>query len=743
MKHAIWSLAVLTVVFAPLPADAQRYEDDVTVARVAFVGGAVSYQRGDLDGWNDLRINTPLMTGDSIYAPEDGRAEVELGHGAVVRLDGGTQLDLLNNSDDVTQLGIDEGVLDLRTRGTSRNDTIEIDTPSAAATILERGHYVVYVNDETATYSVIRGSLSVAVDGQQLDVFEGESLELENTDPPSYAYTRIESGTPFQDWCDRRASRYERSSSVRYVNEQVVGCEDLDEHGSWRDVNEYGRVWVPAGVGPGWAPYQTGRWIWQDPFGWTWVSYEPWGWAPYHYGRWAYVNNFWAWVPPPPPGYRGPAVVMSIQPRYAPALVAFVGGRNWGVSVSIGGPAIGWVPLAPAEHYYYPWQAPTRVVNNYRNITVINAVTVVNYNTFATEPVRPIRVAPAQIRQAPVLGPTVAVAPTRQSLVPSGAPGGAAPAPRARTERQLVARLVPPPKPKPFDQKVTEIERTGKPVAAPVAKPPAVGKPFTPEAPAPADTRVRSFSPPRGGQARRELQARPGAAARPPKPIERDIKPPPAKGQRTPVTTQPGAESPGNRRPTRPEPQAAPQAPERPAAGQAPPRETSPRENPPREAPPRETQPPEARPPEVEHPQPRPPEARRPDSPRPPEAQPPEPRPTPGPPSDRTAPQRGNPKNHPNDQTPRSQAQPPPPPSNAPSDRPKSAGPMPKRTPKEQDAPKPAEAAPERPPSDQPQPAPKPAPEPKGKKKPKPKEKAKETDDQGSKPPEPPPENQN
>jgi len=673
-----------------------------------------------------------LMTGDSIYAPPEGRIELEMENGAVVRLDGGSQLDLLNSSGDVTQLGIDEGVLDLRTRGGSRNATLEIDTPSAAATILERGHYLVDVNDETATYSVIRGSLSVSVDGQQLDVYEGESLELTNTDPPTYAYTRTDSSTPFQDWCDRRASRYERSTSVRYVNEQVVGCEDLDEHGSWREVNEYGRVWVPAGVAAGWAPYQSGRWIWQDPFGWTWVSYEPWGWAPYHYGRWAYVGDFWAWVPPPPPGYRGPAAVMSIQPRYAPALVAFVGGRNWGVGISVGGPAIGWVPLAPTEHYYYPWQAPPRVVNNYRNITVINAVTVVNYNTFATEPVRPIRVAPAQIRQAPVLGPSASVAPTRQSLVPFAAPGGAAPAPRVRAERPLVARLVPPPKPRPFDQKVAEIERTGKPVVAPVPKPAAVGKPFTPDAPAPAGTRVRPFSPQRGGEPRRELQARPGATTRPPTPIERDIKPPPPKAQRTPATTQPAPEPPGNRRPMRPEGQTATPAP---APREAPPRET------PRQAPPREAQPPEARPPEVEHPAPRPPEARRPDAPRPPETQAPDARPAPGPPSDRNQPPRGNPKNQPTDQAPRPQAQPTPPPSSTPSDRPKSAGPMPKRTPKDQDATKPAEAAPQRPPSDQPQAAP--PPEPKGKKKPKPKEKAKEADDKGNKPPEPPPGDQN
>ena len=68
--------------------------------------------------------------------------------------------------------------------------------------------------------------------------------------------------------------------------------------------------------------------MWDPYFGWTWVDSAPWGWAPYHYGRWVFVSGLWAWAP-------GRVVV---RPVYAPALVAFLGGR---VSLSIGvvGPA--------------------------------------------------------------------------------------------------------------------------------------------------------------------------------------------------------------------------------------------------------------------------------------------------------------------------------------------------------------------------------------------------------------------
>ena len=81
-----------------------------------------------------------------------------------------------------------------------------------------------------------------------------------------------------------------QSVSSRNVGPGVYGTEDLDTAGTWSSVPEYGNVWHPN-VGPDWAPYQSGRWVWEDWYGWTWVSYDPWGWAPYHYGRWFHQQS--------------------------------------------------------------------------------------------------------------------------------------------------------------------------------------------------------------------------------------------------------------------------------------------------------------------------------------------------------------------------------------------------------------------------------------------------------------------
>jgi hypothetical protein len=95
-------------------------------------------------------------------------------------------------------------------------------------------------------------------------------------------------------------------------------------------------------VSADWAPYSMGRWAWEDWYGWTWISSDPWGWAPYHYGRWFNRPGFgWYWYP----GARG-------RHYWSPALVGFFGWGGGGLGFGFGN--IGWAPLAPYE-VFYPW----------------------------------------------------------------------------------------------------------------------------------------------------------------------------------------------------------------------------------------------------------------------------------------------------------------------------------------------------------------------------------------------------
>jgi hypothetical protein len=52
------------------------------------------------------------------------------------------------------------------------------------------------------------------------------------------------------------------------------------------------------------------------------------------------------------------------RPVFAPALVAWIGGSNVSVGVSIGGPSVGWVPLGPREIYHPTYQVTNIYVRN-------------------------------------------------------------------------------------------------------------------------------------------------------------------------------------------------------------------------------------------------------------------------------------------------------------------------------------------------------------------------------------------
>ncbi|MGI8746549.1 MAG: DUF6600 domain-containing protein [Bryobacteraceae bacterium] len=117
-----------------------------------------------------------------------------------------------------------------------------------------------------------------------------------------------------------------------------------------------------------------GHWAWIEPWGWTWVDDAPWGFAPFHYGRWAVIGGGWGWIP-------GPA---RVRPVYAPALVAWVGGPRFNLSISVGGGGggVAWFPLGPREVYVPGYRASPAYINRVNTTnTTINNVNVTNvYN---------------------------------------------------------------------------------------------------------------------------------------------------------------------------------------------------------------------------------------------------------------------------------------------------------------------------------------------------------------------------
>lgn len=134
-------------------------------------------------------------------------------------------------------------------------------------------------------------------------------------------------------------------TKYRYGVGVEIFYSSLAPYGEWVEA-EFGYVWRPLYVRPGWRPYMYGRWVWTI-YGWYWVSYEPFGWAVFHYGRWHYDDYYgWIWIPD---HVWGPAwVEWRYNNRY-----------------------IGWAPLPPYARfsitvgisYTRRWSAPVHYWN--------------------------------------------------------------------------------------------------------------------------------------------------------------------------------------------------------------------------------------------------------------------------------------------------------------------------------------------------------------------------------------------
>jgi hypothetical protein len=439
-------------------------------ARLSLIEGSVSFQPGGVDDWVPATLNRPLTTGDRLWTDAGARTELHLGS-AVFRLNGRSNFTFLNLTDLAAQVQLSSGTLSVRVRNLASQETLEIDTPQAAFSLVTPGEYRIDVTERgDATIATVRGGEAELASGE--DVFRIHARDqvriAEENGRPVFDRRPAPVADPFDNWCQARDRREDRSESARHMSRDIPGYADLDDHGVWREDQQYAWIWMPH-VAPGWAPYHYGHWAWIEPWGWTWVDDAPWGYAPFHYGRWVFVGSAWGWVP-------GPIVV---RPVYCPALVAWVGGPHFSIGISIGGPPVGWFPLGPREVWVPPYHHSPRYIErvNVTNTVIVNRTVINNVNVnyvnrrvpgAMTAVPRDIMMSGRSVGGAAIrvpndiaaradVGPLAAIAPQRGALLDGRGPGGSAPPP-AVTNRRFVARESPPAPPVPFAQRQTALQ---------------------------------------------------------------------------------------------------------------------------------------------------------------------------------------------------------------------------------------------------------------------------------------------
>ena len=589
------------------------------VARLGYMTGAVSFSPAGEDDWVQATINRPLGTGDRLWADAGARVEIQVG-GAMIRLNAGTGISVLNLDDRIAQLQLTQGALNVRVRRLDPGQVFEVDTPNLAFTLREPGAYRIEVDpDGNATTIVMRkGQGEVYGEGAGYVIDSRQPYRFTGTGLREYEYVDAPRLDEFDGWSSDRDRRYDNSSSARYVSQDVVGYQDLDANGTWRVDPSYGNVWVPNRVAAGWAPYSDGHWAWVDPWGWTWVDDAPWGFAVSHYGRWANLRGTWGWVPGP----------VRTRAYYAPALVAFVGGDKFQLSISSGNVGgVAWFPLGPRDVYRPSYSVSRGYFENInRSNTVINNTVINNYynNSNVTNVVYANRQVPGAVvavpttafvqsqpvsraavrvsREMSASGPVAvvpSVAPTERSVRGAAAQGNKPPT--RVFERPVVARTAPPAAPvgfaaqqqrltakpgKPLDDAVRRELKPAAAAPAPVVRvvtqtqnaPPTLRPPPTAPGARPNDARGRDEQ--RGRGEPREQRGQPAAPppVTPQRAVPAPAAPPPQAAPPAPVAQPPDQRGRGEPREQRGQPVApAPAPPQRAApAPAAPPPQAAP-----------------------------------------------------------------------------------------------------------------------------------------------------------------------
>jgi len=368
--HRTPAILALSFLLAWLPALAQSdadpaYGDDYRAGdfgRVRYQENGVTIQRAAADPGappvGDVDVNAPVYPGDTVVTGADQRFEAQLAGGSLVRVDRASEITFLALPDpyaefkDNTILQLAEGTIQI-TAFLGDKEEFRVDTPACSVYLLGDGDFRIEANRQGRTRVVShRGVAEVVGEGGSVLLRAGMISEAY---PGSYPSTPEPFNTfvadDFDGWVEAREATYRVRD--RYADDPGYSAEayeavpsevrpyygELSQYGRWAYTVDYGYVWYPSGVSVSWRPYYDGYWDY-GPYGYFWVSYEPWGWAPYHYGRWAWVaGHGWGWIP---------------GRVFAGAWVAW----SWGSLY------VGWAPLGywnypvyvgtPYYHYYDP-----------------------------------------------------------------------------------------------------------------------------------------------------------------------------------------------------------------------------------------------------------------------------------------------------------------------------------------------------------------------------------------------------
>jgi len=122
--------------------DTEDYDVDARVVRLSLIHGDVSVQRKDSDQWEAVRLNTPLVEGDTIATGAEARAEIQIDARNFLRVAPDSVLRIVTLRKEGIALSLSQGTATVRLASFDHDhEYFEIDLPKTTVAAESKGLY--------------------------------------------------------------------------------------------------------------------------------------------------------------------------------------------------------------------------------------------------------------------------------------------------------------------------------------------------------------------------------------------------------------------------------------------------------------------------------------------------------------------------------------------------------------------------------------------------------------------------
>src|ERR1700688_3322564 len=132
-------LVIAAVPGSARPASAEE-QPPALVGRVSTIAGQLGFHVKGETEWSAASVNYPVATGGSFWTDPKSRAEIRIG-AQTIDLAGNTEIDVTRLDQQVMQIGLPQGRIELHLRQLCDGNSAEIDIPRGGVWLLQPGLY--------------------------------------------------------------------------------------------------------------------------------------------------------------------------------------------------------------------------------------------------------------------------------------------------------------------------------------------------------------------------------------------------------------------------------------------------------------------------------------------------------------------------------------------------------------------------------------------------------------------------